>query len=375
MIMKKINVIIAAAGESQRYGKENKLFAKCGKGCVLTEAISPFLAFSEVTKIIVATNNTYFDELTSWLSILHLDEDHRITITAGGKDRTETVKKAMRVLAEDCTHVLVHDGARPFVSGELIGQILSALDVNKVAVPLVPLVDNLASIKDGVKSIDRNDYRGIQTPMGFERKLFEDAYSGANSSALDDLATIQEFYQGEISRVEGDKNNRKITHKGDIISNRVGCGYDIHRLEKGDHVTLFGVKIPCEFSLVAHSDGDVPIHAIMDAILSALGEKDIGHYFPVDDPAYDNADSMELLDKVMEVCDAKGYKVENVTATVIAENPKLAPYINEMRARTCARLSVPVECVGIAATTNEQVGEIGKGNAIAAYATVLLSSK
>ena len=156
--------------------------------------------------------------------------------------------------------------------------------------------------------------------------------------------------------------------------NRVGSGYDVHRTDKGDFVTLCGVKIPCSFSLVAHSDGDVPVHAVMDAILSALGDKDIGHHFPVDDPRYDNADSMLLLDKVMDICRGKGYKVDNATVTVIAESPKLAPYINEMRARLSARLGVSEECIGVSATTNEQVGEIGAGNAIGAYATVLLSS-
>lgn len=372
--MKSVNVIIAAAGESQRYGKENKLFARCGKGCVLTEAITPFLAYDEVTKVIVATHNSFFDELASWMSILHLDEDHRITFAIGGNSRTETVKNAMRSLTDDCTHVLVHDGARPFVSGELIGRILSSLDKYEVAVPLVPLVDNVALVTNGVKSIDRNDYRAIQTPMGFERGVFEAGYSVASTSALDDLATIQEVYQGEIAHVEGDRNNRKITHKGDVVMNRVGSGYDVHRLEEGDAVTLCGVKIPCPFSLVAHSDGDVPVHAVMDAILSALGDKDIGHHFPVDDPRYDDADSMELLDKVMDLCHSKGYKVENATVTVIAESPKLAPYINEMRARLSARLGVSDDCVGIAATTNEQVGEIGAGKAIASYATVLLSS-
>lgn len=372
--MKSVNVIIAAAGESQRYGKENKLFARCGMGCVLTEAITPFLAFKEVTKVIVATHNSYFDELASWLSILHLDEDNRITFAIGGDSRTETVKNAMRSLTDDCTHVLVHDGARPFVSGELIGRILCGLDTHKVAVPLVPLVDNIALVTDGVKSIDRNHYRAIQTPMGFERGVFEAGYSVATTSALDDLATIQAIYHGKIAHVEGDRSNRKITHKGDVVMNRVGSGYDVHRTDKGDFVTLCGVKIPCSFSLVAHSDGDVPVHAVMDAILSALGDKDIGHHFPVDDPRYDNADSMELLDKVMDICRGKGYKVDNATVTVIAESPKLAPYINEMRARLSVRLGVSDECVGVSATTNEQVGEIGAGNAIGAYATVLLSS-
>ena len=371
--MKSINVIIPAGGTSQRYGEKNKLFERCGKGCVLTEAITPFLAFEQVSKVIIAIHSSYFDDIMSWLSILHLDEDNRISLAIGGSTRTETVKNALRSLTDDCTHVVVHDGARPFVSKELISNVISALDTHKGAVSLLPLVDNIASVADGVKSLDRNHFRLVQTPVGFERSIFEKAYSSATDSALDDLTTVQKVYEGAIAHIEGERKNRKITHKGDLSQNKIGCGYDIHRIEKGDGITLFGVKIPTDFSLVAHSDGDVPIHAIMDAILSALGKKDIGHYFPVDDPKYNNADSMELLDTVMEICHNNGYKVDNVSVTVIAERPKLAPYINEMRARTCVRLGVPENCVGISATTNEQVGDIGKGNGIGAYATVLLS--
>ncbi len=371
--MKSINVIIPAGGTSQRYGEENKLFAKCGKGCVLTEALTPFLAFDEVTKVIVAIHSSYFDELMNWLSILHLDEDDRITLAIGGDTRTETVKNAFRSLTDDCTHVLVHDGARPFVSKELIERVISALDTHKGAVSLLPLVDNVASVKDGVQSRDRNHYRLVQTPAGFEREIFEKAYSNATTSALDDLTTVQAVYDGPIAHVEGEAKNRKITHKGDLSQNRVGCGYDIHRTEKGNGITLLGVKIPTDFSLVAHSDGDVPVHAIMDAILSALGKRDIGHYFPVDDPKYDNADSLELLDEVMTICHNEGYKVDNVSVTIIAEKPKIAPHINEMRARVCTHLGVAEDFVGIAATTNEQVGDIGQGNAVGAYATVLLS--
>ena len=371
--MKSINVIIPAGGTSQRYGSENKLFAKCGKGCVLTEAITPFLEFSEVSKVIVAIHTSYFDELMGWLSILHLDEDNRITLAIGGDTRTETVKNALRSLTDDCTHVLVHDGARPFVSKGLIERVISALNTAKGAVSLLPLGDNIASIKGNVTALDRNDYRLVQTPVGFKRDLFEKAYLSATASALDDLTTVQAVYDGKIAHVEGERENRKITHKGDLSQTRVGCGYDIHRTEEGKGVTLCGVKIPCDFSLVAHSDGDVPVHAIMDAILTALGERDIGHYFPVDDPKYDNADSIQLLDTVMSICHQKGYKVDNVSVTVIAENPKLAPYIDKMRACICEALGVATDSVGISATTNEQVGDIGKGNAIGAYATVLLS--
>ena len=371
--MKSINVIIPAAGMSQRYGTENKLFAKCGKGCVLTEAITPFLSFPEVTKVIVATHTSYFDELMSWLSILHLDEDDRITLAIGGDSRTETVKTALHSLTDDCTHVLIHDGARPYVSVDLIDRVIKALDTHKGAGSLLPLVDNIAGVSGGIKALDRKDYRLVQTPVGFEKDLLEKAYSSATTPALDDLTTVQAVYDGPIAHVEGERRNKKITHKEDIMSNKVGCGYDVHRLEKGDGITLLGVKIPFKYSFVAHSDGDVPIHAIMDGILSALGEKDIGHYFPVDNPAYDNANSMDLLDTVMGVCKDKGYKVDNVSVTIIAERPKLAPYIDEMRARTSVHLGIPKDCLGVSATTNEQVGEIGKARAIGAYATVLLS--
>ena len=130
--------------------------------------------------------------------------------------------------------------------------------------------------------------------------------------------------------------------------------------------------MPCDFSFIAHSDGDVPVHAIMDAILSALGEKDIGHFFPVDDERYDNADSIELLFTVLKIASERGYKVNNVTVAIIAERPMLAPYIDTMRANMSNLLGISQSRVGVSATTNEKVGDIGNGKAIAAYATVSL---
>ncbi|MDE6302495.1 MAG: 2-C-methyl-D-erythritol 2,4-cyclodiphosphate synthase, partial [Clostridia bacterium] len=144
------------------------------------------------------------------------------------------------------------------------------------------------------------------------------------------------------------------------------------RMQSGSGIKLLGVSIPCAYSFIAHSAGAVPIHAIMDAILSALGEKDIGHLFPVDDPLYDNADSMELLCKVLSIARNKGYAVHNVSVSIIAEHPMLSPHIDEMRKRMSDLLGIDISRVGVSATTNEQVGEIGSSNAIAAYASVLL---
>ena len=151
-----------------------------------------------------------------------------------------------------------------------------------------------------------------------------------------------------------------------------GCGYDIHRLTEGDGLKLLGVSVPCEYGFVAHSDGDVPIHALMDAILSALGQKDIGHLFPVDDPRYDNADSIELLLRVLSIAREQGYAVHNMAVSIIAERPMLSPYIEKMQHAMSNLLGIPSERVGVSATTNEKVGDIGNGQAIAAYATVLL---
>lgn len=367
-----INVIIAAAGTSQRYGTENKLFEKCGSTCVLLEAIKPFLAFQAVKKVVVSTDSTYFDELMGALSATHLDEDGRIKLSIGGKSRTETVKNALSSLSDDCDVVLVHDGARPFVSTSLISSVIDNLKSGGAVVPLVKLTDNIAGVENGVLSLNRENYRGIQTPMAFDRNVFERAYKAVDGDYLDDLAVVQKFAPCPVVAVDGEKSNVKITTKDDLKDSVVGCGYDIHRLEKGKGIRLLGTYIPCPYSLVAHSDGDVPIHAIMDAILSAIGEKDIGHLFPVDDARYDGADSMQLLDEVLSIAKGKGYAVSNVTVAIIAEKPILAPYIDEMRARVACALAIPNDKVGITATTNEKVGDIGNGNAIAAYATVLL---
>ncbi len=368
-----VNVIIAAAGTSQRYGAENKLFAKCNSTCVLLEAVKPFLAFQAVKKVVISTDSSYFDEIMGWLSVTHLDEDDRITLSIGGKCRTETVKNALSSLTDDCDVVLVHDGARPFVTENLIGKVLAEVRAGNAVVPLVKLTDNIAGIENGVVSLNRDNFRGIQTPMAFDRDIFEKAYRDADGEYLDDLAVVQKYSPCPVAMVEGEKSNYKITTKDDLKIPLVGCGYDIHRLEKGKGIRLLGVYIPCPYSFVAHSDGDVPVHAIMDAILSALGKKDIGHYFPVDDEKYDGADSMQLLDEVKSIAESAGCGVSNVSVAIIAEKPILAPYIDEMRARVAGALDITADKVGITATTNEKVGDIGDGNAIAAYATILLN--
>ncbi len=373
----KINVIITAGGSSQRYGKKNKLFERCGGSCVLVEAIKPFLEIPEVSRIIVGIESSFADELAAALELADLQDERRIVLSIGGSYRTQTVKNALPSIEDGADYILIHDGARPYVTGELINRVLQCAEEYGVALPLIPMTDAIVDVTEGVKPVDREGLKRVQTPFCAKREIVENAYQNAQTAFYDDISAIKTTYSGEIGIVDGDIKNIKITYDGDIVhpqacSVKVGCGYDIHRLTKGNGIKLLGVQIPCDFAFVAHSDGDVPVHAIMDGILSALGQKDIGHLFPVDDERYDGADSMELLFKVLKIAAAEGYRVSNVSVSIIAERPMLSPYIDRMQENMSALLGISPSCVGVSATTNEQVGDIGDGKAIAAYATVAI---
>ncbi len=372
--MSHINVVIAAGGSGLRYGKENKLLEPCGASCVLVEAVKPFLAFPEVKRVIIAVDSDSADEFLDRLSAVHLDEDRRITLTRGGASRTKTVKFGLHALDEECDLVLIHDGARPFVSHALIERVIEGTKRDGACIPALPFTDNIMLVTGGDPApLDRTDYRRVQTPAGFERTAIERAYDLSEEDCLDDFTVLHRYApECKASVTEGDPKNVKITVKDDLRTSLVGFGYDIHRLTEGKVVKLLGERIPCPFSFVAHSDGDVAVHAVMDAILSALGEKDIGHLYPTDDPKYDGADSMKLLKGVLNIMREKGRSVANLSVCIIAEKPVIAPHIDRMRTRMAQALSLPSDKVGITATTNEKVGDIGHGEAVAACAYVLL---
>ena len=396
----KYNVILTAAGLSQRFGVNNKLFAPCGSSVVIIEAIKPFLEFEEVSKVIVAIHPSFSDEFLNLLELYKLHEDERIKITRGGDSRTQTVKKALSALEDDCDYVLVHDAARPFVSKALIARVMEGAKEAGVCQPLLDMTDSIVSVKDGVVTPrSRSEIKRVQTPICAERTRIVSAYAKCKKDFHDDIAVLQHYAKGDVKIVEGEKRNIKITYQEDLTQNpfvfsqdytitptknwkiadaimsRTGVGYDIHRMKEGDGIKLLGVKIDCPFSFVAHSDGDVPTHALMDAILSAIGEPDIGHLFPVNDPKYDGADSMELLAQVLARAYNKDYIVRNVSVCIIAEQPMIAPHITAMKQTLSAALSLPADHIGISATTNEQVGPLGNSESIAAFASVLISKQ
>ena len=367
----KINVIITAGGTSQRYGAENKLFAPCKDSYVVVEAIKPFLQFEQVSKIIVAIHPSYSDELLNALENAHI-EDNRVALTTGGPTRTQTVKHGLNAIEDDCDYVMIHDGARPFLTTALVKSVIDGAIESGVALPLLPLTDSLVCIKFGVDPVDRTDYRRVQTPVCARKDIVVKAYAKCDGEYLDDIAVIRKHAACDVRIIEGDPKNIKITTKADLRSPLCGIGYDIHRFKQGSGIKLMGTLVPCEFSFVAHSDGDVAVHALMDAILSAIGEKDIGHLFPVDDSRYDDANSLDLLDVVLKKATEKGLELKNVTVAIIAERPMLAPYIDQMRNNMSKVLKIPCERIGITATTNEQVGDLGDSKSIACFATALL---
>ncbi len=365
-----IAVIIAAGGKSQRYGEKNKLFERAGTGCVIVEAIKPFLDIAGVSRMLIGIHPSFSDELLVALDNERI-EDKRISLVSGGATRTETVKNAISALPEDVDTVLIHDGARPYVTRELILRTLAALKNADAAVVTVRSSDAMIRLKD-MQPMDREKFGLVQTPFACKRDVLEKAYKNSKKAFYDDVSVVKTLDNVKIAQVDGDPKNKKITHPCDLEEPLVGCGYDIHRLKAGEGLTLCGVFIPCPYKSVAHSDGDVPVHAIMDAILTAVGERDIGHFFPVDDPAYDGANSLDLLKTVLSVAEKCGKRVSNVSVSIIAEKPIIAPHILKMKRTLSPILDISIERIGISATTNEQVGDIGSGDAIAAFATVLL---
>ena len=372
-----INVIIAAAGKSERY-ESNKLLEDYGKTVVLTESIKPFLERDDVEKIIVVLNQEDMIDMENIMLKYDLPLGSRIFTVAGGETRSDSVFNALDLITDNCECVLIHDGARPNVSAELIASVIEKASFDTCVIPIIDIADSLYT-KD-LKIQQRADFVCAQTPQAFPTQTLFDAYDTwyENKKPFSDDFSLVQYYKkdAKFDFVKGDPNNIKITYRSDVKKTLVGVGYDLHNLEvsnkKDNSIYLCGVAIPFNKKAVAHSDGDVPVHALMDAILSAIGEKDIGHLFPTNNPKYDGISSVKLLDEVMSIVRSKGYKLINVSIAMILEAPKVSPYLDEMKNVLSAHLGLDKTFIGITSTTNEGSGLVGSGDAIAALANVSL---
>lgn len=370
---KTVGVIIAAAGSGTRMEQAAglpKQFMLIDGVPMVRKTAEVFARNAYVDDICIAVNGAYAKEYEEALSGLP-----KIRCTAvGGKERQNSVGEALRRLAEvsKFDYVMIHDAARPYVTNAVIEESLAAALRHGAAVAAVPVKD---TIRQGGITLERDNLFCIQTPQTFERRIIIEAYERACSDGYigTDDGSLVERLGRPVAISQGDYANIKITTKEDLpMKCRVGTGYDVHRLEAGRPLILGGVRVPHDKGLLGHSDADVLVHAVMDALLGAIAAGDIGKHFSDTDPRYKGISSIKLLVYVGNLIRESGYAVTNVDATVIAEKPKISAYTDEMRANIAEALRIDIQSVSVKATTTEKLGFTGREEGISAYATVLI---
>ena len=306
----------------------------------------------------------------------------------GGSTRQDSCRIGIEALAgKNPDHVLVHDAARPFVSAHLIDKIVGGLADNDGVIPGLPISDTIKQAPGGIvaRTVDRTGLWAVQTPQGFSYRAIREAHRHAHEEALEgitDDAGIAETAGLRVAMVPGDIDNRKLTTEADIIAAdrlllarnltdiRVGQGVDIHAFTPGDHVILCGVPIPHTHRLKGHSDADAALHALTDAILGAIGEGDIGTHFPPSDMRWKDAPSSIFLAKAMDLLRERRGVVGNADLAILCEAPRIGPHIAVMKEGLSQLLAVGPDRIAIKATTTETLGFVGRGEGLAAFATV-----
>jgi len=305
-----------------------------------------------------------------------------VRLVPGGATRQESVRAALEALGPAAPYVLIHDAARPDVPPPVVERLLAALQDHEGAVPVLPLVDSIAIAGGALmaSTADREALRRVQTPQAFR---FSDilaahrAWTGERSAGDD--AQVARAAGHEIALVEGDERLRKLTFAADFSSGdamvRIGTGFDVHRLAPGEELWLCGVLVPHDEGLTGHSDADVALHAVVDAILGASAQGDIGDHFPPGDARWKDASSDKFIVHAVALAEEAGYRVGNVDVTLICEAPRIAPHREAMRARLAGLLGVDLKQVSVKATTTERLGFTGRGEGIAAQAVATLVSR
>lgn len=373
--MSGVAVIIVAAGRGTRAGGGlPKQWRDLGGAPVLKRTLR---AFDGVGRIVLVLHP---DDMLRGLELT----GGSATLVAGGATRDESVRNALESLAgSDITRVLIHDGARPFVSRALTGRVLAALDQAPAAAPALAVTDALwrgaAERVTGVQS--REGLYRAQTPQGFHFPAILEAHRAQPGGSADDVEVARAAGL-DVTIVEGEENNIKLTFAEDFrrgleimgggMDVRMGNGYDVHAFTEGDHVMLCGVSVPHSKALLGHSDADVGMHALTDAIYGALAEGDIGRHFPPSDPQWKGAASEIFLAHAGRLASEKGYRISNADVTLVCERPKIGPHALTMAAELARILDLATDRISVKATTSERLGFTGREEGIAALATVTL---
>ncbi|RJY08450.1 bifunctional 2-C-methyl-D-erythritol 4-phosphate cytidylyltransferase/2-C-methyl-D-erythritol 2,4-cyclodiphosphate synthase [Aurantiacibacter aquimixticola] len=372
--------VIVAAGKGLRAGQAlPKQFAIWrGKPVVRHSAE----ALSEATRVVVA-----IPENADEIAHEALEGLANIELVTGGETRQDSVRRALEVVAAGAPErVVIHDAARPDLPRAVLERSLAALFKHKGAIPVLPVVDSMIRAENGIMAGDakRDELRRAQTPQAFR---FADilaahrAWKGETSAGDD--AQVLRAAGHQIALVEGDERLKKLTFAEDFVDEnklpfpfmRVGTGFDVHRLADGEDLWLCGVKIDHHQGLAGHSDADVGLHAVVDAILGACARGDIGDHFPPSDPQWKGAASSAFVQHAVKLAGEAGYAIGNVDLTLICEAPKIGPHRGAMAVRLAELLGIPVSAVSVKATTTEKLGFTGRGEGIAAQAVTTLVAR
>ncbi len=371
-------ILLAGGSGSRMHAPVNKVFLPLRGKAVLRRSAEAFAG--RVAGIVTVCRPQEEETVRELLAGLRVPE---LRYASGGETRQASVRAGLDALPGECTHVLIHDGARCLVDAETIDNVMEAALRQGSAVPCVPVTDTIRDVEG--KLLEREQLRAMQTPQGFSRALIAEAHRAAAAEGFigtDDAALTARLGHA-VTLVPGSRRNLKITTPEDLImaeaflreqgpAFRIGHGYDVHRLVPERRLILCGVDIPHSLGLLGHSDADVALHALMDAMLGACALGDIGQHFPDSDPAYRGISSVLLLEKVKDLLQQEGWGVVNADVTIAAQKPKLLPYIPAMRQRIADALGLPVGQISVKATTTEHLGFEGEEKGISATAVALV---
>ncbi len=379
--MSTIAIIVAAGSGTRAGGELPKQYQIIGDQPVICHTVDAFLKEQSIDDVVVVISQEHQAMYADALQGRSLR-----TPVIGGKTRQQSVFNGLKAInGDNPDKVLIHDAARPFVTSTTINAVIDELDSCPCAIPGVALVDTVSMVKNGkvAGQLNRDELRAIQTPQGF---VFDDIFAAHQKAADvgDNNATDDSALMTSVAIVAGDIDNIKLTTANDIkeadkkMKNanladlpdiRIGQGFDVHAFEPGDHVILCGVKIPFTSKLKGHSDADVAMHTLTDAILGALSEGDIGKHFPPSDPQWKGAASEIFLKGAIDLISQRGGMLAHSDITIICEAPTLRPFIDQMRQEMADIMGVELDRVSIKATTSEKLGFTGRGEGIAAMAT------
>lgn len=369
-----VALIVAAGSGSRMGGGIPKQYRKVAGVPVIARAVDALASHPAIEAVHVVIGAGQEAMLADALG------DRIVTTSPGGATRRESVRLGLEAIGS-ASRVLIHDAARPFLPAAVIDRLLAGLDDADGAIPTLPVVDTLVRAESGTlgDTVDREGLARVQTPQAFRFDTILGAHRDWSGDAEPtDDAQVARGAGHIVHAVPGDAMLEKLTHEADfaaaearlgaVMTSRVGMGYDVHAFAEGDHVMLCGLRIPHTQALAGHSDADVGLHAITDALLGTIADGDIGSHFPPSDPRWKGAGSGRFLQHAASLVAAKGGIVDHVDLTIICEAPKVGPHRQAMRGRIAELLALPVGRVSVKATTTEQLGFTGRREGMSAQA-------